>query len=121
MNDEIKVTRSGRDYIVNFVDGDTIKCKAKIVKKVVEQIPEATPEDIAPILIRIKNKSMNFSTGRATKMKIELEEIGEVLGKLLDATGFDYERVREIIENLTFQEVEELFNSDDPIEVLENF
>ena len=54
-------------------------------------------------------------------MNITIDGIGETLGKLLAEYDYDYDRIREIIELLTVQEVEELFNSEDPVETLENF
>ena len=54
-------------------------------------------------------------------MHITIEGMGETLCKLLVAYDNDYDRIREIIELLTVQEVEDLFNSEDPVETLENF
>lgn len=124
MNEEIKVTRDKKDrryYVVSFVDGDNIRCKASLINKVAEQIPDTTPEEIAPLVVRVKSKATKFSTGRSAKMNITIDSIGETLGKLLGAYDYDYDRIREIIELLTVQEVEELFNSEDPVETLENF
>ena len=45
--------------------------------------------------------------------------IGKVLKTMLDV--MDCERVREIIENLTIQETEELFNAENPLEILDTF
>ena len=124
MNEEIKVTRDKKDrryYVVSFVDGDNIRCKASLINKVAEQIPDTTPEEIAPIVVRIKSKATKFNTGRSAKMHITIEGMGETLCKLLVAYDNDYDRIREILELLTVQEVEELFNSEDPVETLENF
>ena len=124
MNEEVKVTRDKRDrryYVVSFVDGDAIKCKASVINKVAEQIPDTTPEEIAPLVVRVKSKSTKFSTGRSAKMHVTIDGMAETFGKLLVAYDYDYDRVREIIEQLTVQEVEELFNSEDPVETLENF
>lgn len=124
MNEEIKVTRDKKDrryYVVSFVDGDNIRCKASLINKVAEQIPDTTPEEIAPLVVRVKSKATKFSTGRSAKMNITIDSIGETLGKLLVAYDYDYDRIREIIELLTVQEVEELFNSENPVETLENF
>lgn len=124
MNEEIKVTRDKKDrryYVVSFVDGDNIRCKASVINKVAEQIPDTTPEKIAPIVVRIKSKATKFNTERSAKMHITIEGMGETLCKLLVAYDNDYDRIREIIELLTVQEVEELFNSEDPVETLENF
>ena len=124
MNEEVKVTRDKKDrryYVVSFVDGDAIKCKASVINKVAEQIPYTTPEEIAPLVVRVKSKSTKFSTGRFAKMHISIDDMGETLEKLLVEYDYDYDRVREIIEQLNVQEVEELFNSKDPVETLENF
>lgn len=124
MNEEIKVTRDKKDrryYVVSFVDGDNIRCKVSVINKVAEQIPDTTPEEIAPLVVRVKSKATKFSTGRSAKMNITIDGIGETLGKLLAEYDYDYDRIREIIELLTVQEVEELFNSENPVETLENF
>lgn len=121
MNDDIKVTRDGRYYSVSFVDGDIIRCKREVVRKVAKMIPDTTPEEIAPLVVRVKSKSIKFDSERpSSRMKVSTEDIGEGLAKLLVAYDSDYDRVREIIEELTVQELEEVFNSEDPVETLEN-
>lgn len=121
MNNDIEVKKDGRYYEVAFVDGDIIKCKCEVVRKVAKMIPDTTPEEIAPLVVRVKSKSTKFDAERPlSTMKVSTETIGEGLGKLLAAYDYDYDRVREIIEELTVQEVEDVFNSHDPVEALEN-
>ncbi len=121
MNNEIEVKKDGRYYEVAFVDGDIIKCKCEVVRKVAKMISDTTPEEIAPLVVRVKSKSIKFDAERPlSTMKVSTEAIGEGLAKLLAAYDYDYDRVREIIEELTVQEIEDVFNSHDPVEALEN-
>lgn len=121
MNNDIEVKKDGRFYEVSFIDGDIIRCNREVVRKVAKMIPDTTPEEIAPLVVRVKSKSTKFDAERPlSTMKVSTEAIGEGLGKLLFAYDYDYDRVREIIEELTVQEVEEVFNSEDPVQALEN-
>lgn len=120
-NEDVKVRRisRGRYFEVSFIDGDVFKCKSELVKQVVSQIPDITPEEIAPILVRIQAKARKNSY-RAVKLNFRIEDcVGKVLKALLGV--MDCESVRELIENLTIQETEELFNAEDPLEVLDTF
>lgn len=119
-NEDVKVRRTsrGKYFEVSFIDGDVFKCKSELVRKVANQIPDVTPEEIAPILVRIQGKEQKNSL-RSARLKISMESIGEVLNALLSV--MDCERVREVIETLTVQETEELFNAENPLEVLDTF
>ena len=119
-SEDVKVRRTskGRYFEVSFVDGDVLKCKSELVKKVASQIQDITPEEIAPILVRIQGKERKNSL-RAVKLNFTMDCIGKVLKTMLDV--MDCERVREIIENLTIQETEELFNAENPLEILDTF
>lgn len=119
MENDVKITRKSRNYEILFLDGDVFKCSVKLAKDVSKNIPGVNPEEIAPILARLKTKS--FKNDRMSKMRIDSENIGRVLGVLLETSGNDFERVREMIETLTVQETEQLFNAEDPLEVWESF
>lgn len=120
-NEDVKVRRisRGKNFEVSFIDGDVFKCKSELVKQVASQIPDITPEEIAPILVRIQAKARKNSSQKV-KLNFTIEDcVGKVLKALLGV--MDCEGIREVIENLTIQETEELFNAEDPLEVLDTF
>ena len=112
----ISIVKSGKVFKVSFLDGDILSCNVEEAFELAEALSQDV-YTIIPILTRIRNSGVVYrNTGRSGCCKVSIENLRKTLEALFNV--FTNDEVLEILEELKFSEMLEVFSSDNPVLLL---
>lgn len=113
-----RVIKNGNRYEVDFIEGGKSSCSADVVEQIADETGEEAC-DIAEIVVRIQTAGNVYEAKNTRTVRFSNKLIKEKLPIIIESFGA--EQTLEIIEDMKHHELEQILNSINPLEELDEF